>query len=374
MPTVNPSPFGPKPQIMLASGVPANGGKLFFYAAGSTTKQTTYTDSTGSVGNSNPLILNTLGEPSTEVWFTAGQAYKVVYAPSTDTDPPSAPIWTVDNLRGINDATLTLDQWVVGPAPTFVSATSFTLVGDQTSTFHVGRRVKTVNTSGTIYSTITASVFAAVTTITVANDSGSLDSGLSAVWYGLLSKTNDSMPRGIFVQTLTWDLLTAAAASASATIEFTSKINSTYDEYVILVNDLVPATNATNLLLQVSENAGVAWKSGASDYEIGRAGWGSVTTITTGQQVNATGLTLAASLSNTQVLSAEIRIKSPANTGKFKNISSHCTYYTSAPEAFGAVMAGVYKGSTNAINGIRFSMSSGNIASGNFVLYGIRKS
>jgi hypothetical protein len=36
------------------------------------------------------------------------------------------------------------------------------------------------------------------TTVVVVNDSSTLDSGLSAVSYGLLSKTNNSSPRGIF--------------------------------------------------------------------------------------------------------------------------------------------------------------------------------
>ena len=139
--TVNVSPFGPKPQFLLSTGLPAVGNQLFFYAAGSSTKQNTYTDSTGGSANSNPIVLNSLGEPTNEIWFTGGQSYKVVYAPSTDTDPPSSPIWTVDNIRGINDTTVTQDQWVAsGLTPTFVSATSFTLAGDQTSTFQAGRR------------------------------------------------------------------------------------------------------------------------------------------------------------------------------------------------------------------------------------------
>lgn len=196
MPTVNPSPFGPKPQFELADGLPAVGNKLFFYVAGSVnTKQDTYTDSTGSVANANPLILNSLGFPTTEIWFQAGLAYKVVYAPSTDTDPPTSPIWTIDHLLGINDTTSSQSEWVAsGLTPTFIGATSFSLVGDQTSTFTVGRRVKTTNSGGTIYSRISASVFGALTTITVVNDSGVLDSGLSAVSYGLLSSTNVSLP------------------------------------------------------------------------------------------------------------------------------------------------------------------------------------
>lgn len=189
------SPFGPRPQFELSSGVPAVGNKLFFYVGGSVnTKQTTYTSSTGLVPNTNPVILDSLGMPTTtELWFTAGQLYKVVYAPSTDTDPPTSPIWTIDNLSGINDVSASFDEWKAGPAPTFVSATSFTLVGDQTQTFTKSRRLKTTNSGGTIYSTITNSVFGVVTTVTVANDSGVLDSGLSAVSYSLISAINPSI-------------------------------------------------------------------------------------------------------------------------------------------------------------------------------------
>jgi hypothetical protein len=192
---VNCSPFGPKPAFFLSDGLPAVGNQLFFYVGGSVnTKQNTYTDSTGGSANPNPIVLNSLGQPTNEIWFTAGQLYKVVYAPANDTDPPSSPIWTIDNLAGINDTTTSIDQWVAGPAPTFVSGTSFTLVGDQTSEFHIGRRIKSTNTSGTVYSTISNSVFGAVTTVTVVNDSTTLDSGLSAVFYGLLTAVNPSIP------------------------------------------------------------------------------------------------------------------------------------------------------------------------------------
>ena len=194
---VNPSPFGPKPAFFDAAGAPDNTYKLFTYIAGSNTKQNTYTSSTGAVANSNPIILNTLGMTPNEFWFTASALYKVVLAPSTDTDPPSSPIWTIDNLRGINDpvATVTQDEWVqYGAAVTYVSATSFTVAGNATTTFQIGRRVKTTNTGGTVYSTITNSVFGALTTVTVVNDSGVLDSGLSVAYYGLLSVTNPSVP------------------------------------------------------------------------------------------------------------------------------------------------------------------------------------
>lgn len=86
------------------NGTPLVGGKLFTYAAGGTVKQATYTDSTGVTPNTNPVILNARGECS--VWFTQNVTYKLVLAPATDTDPPTNPIWTQDNLNsGISNIT-----------------------------------------------------------------------------------------------------------------------------------------------------------------------------------------------------------------------------------------------------------------------------
>lgn len=186
--------FNELPQFADGNGDPYAGGLLFTYLAGSSTKQTTYQNEAGSTPNTNPIELDADGRTPYPVWLTTGLTYKFVLAPADDTDPPQSPIWTLDNITGINDTSLTIDQWVAGPAPTYVSATSFTLVGDQTSAFQVGRRLKTTNSGGTVYSTITASAFTTVTTVTVINDSGTLDAGLSAVSYGLISATNKSLP------------------------------------------------------------------------------------------------------------------------------------------------------------------------------------
>src|SRR5208282_1609047 len=92
--------------------------------------------------------------------------------------------------------TPTLLEWQsLGQTPTFVSATSFTVPGNLTTTFTIGRRLQSVNTGGTIYSTVVSSAFTTVTTVTVLNDSGVLDSGLSVVNIGLLNSVNESLPR-----------------------------------------------------------------------------------------------------------------------------------------------------------------------------------
>jgi hypothetical protein len=81
----------PKTQFLDASGAPLVGGKVFTYAAGTTTPLATYTTGAGTVANTNPVILNARGEA--DIWYTNGVSYKVVLTDSAD-----ATIWTVDNI------------------------------------------------------------------------------------------------------------------------------------------------------------------------------------------------------------------------------------------------------------------------------------
>ncbi|MFA6204459.1 MAG: hypothetical protein WC710_14875, partial [Gallionella sp.] len=87
MPVVKLAPIARK-QYTDNNGDPVVGGKLFTYAAGSTTKQATYTDSTGTTANTNPIILDASGRTPYGVWYESGLIYKEVLAIATDTDPP----------------------------------------------------------------------------------------------------------------------------------------------------------------------------------------------------------------------------------------------------------------------------------------------
>jgi len=85
-------------QFLDNSGAVLTGGLLYTYTAGTTTPVTSYQDSAGSVANSNPVVLDAAGRVSAQVWLTAGAAYKLVLKTSTGTT-----LWTMDNLRGVND-------------------------------------------------------------------------------------------------------------------------------------------------------------------------------------------------------------------------------------------------------------------------------
>lgn len=81
-----------------------------------------------------------------------------------------------------------------GYTPTHISGTQFKFTDstDHSSVFHVGRRVKAYGTTPfTVYGTITAVSFSSPdTTITVAWDSGSIDSTLSNIYLGILPVDN----------------------------------------------------------------------------------------------------------------------------------------------------------------------------------------
>ncbi len=188
----------PRQQYENSSGVPYAGAKLFYYAAGTTTKQNTFTTSDGTVANSNPIILDSSGRTPYGVWLTTGVNYKVVLAPSTDTDPPNSPIFTEDVISGVNDTSAASSQWTAsGSVPTYVSGTQFTVPGDASSTFPINRRVKATVTAGTVYGYISVVAVAASTTVTVVLDSGALDSGLSAVEVGILTDLIGGIPQTV---------------------------------------------------------------------------------------------------------------------------------------------------------------------------------
>lgn len=96
----------PVQQFFDNNGRPLDGGLLFTYVAGTTTKIATYKDSTGGTPNTNPIVLDYRGEAN--VWLDPTLTYKFTLSPAGDTDPPTKPIWTVDNISaGITYASIT---------------------------------------------------------------------------------------------------------------------------------------------------------------------------------------------------------------------------------------------------------------------------
>lgn len=97
---VNLSPVGGvAAQFFNNNGLVLAGGKIYTYAAGTNTPQTTYTTSTGNIAHSNPIILDSGGRVSGggEVWLSQGVTYKFVIKDYNDNL-----IGTYDNISGIS--------------------------------------------------------------------------------------------------------------------------------------------------------------------------------------------------------------------------------------------------------------------------------
>jgi len=82
------------------NGVPLAGGKLYTYAAGTTTPLVSYTTNAGNVARTNPIVFDSGGRVPNggEVWIDP-VAYKFVLKNSND-----ALIATYDNIFGIGAA------------------------------------------------------------------------------------------------------------------------------------------------------------------------------------------------------------------------------------------------------------------------------
>lgn len=169
-------------------------------------------------------------------------------------------------------------------------------------------------------------------------------------------------------------LLATATASASAAIDFTSNIDSTYEEYEIHIIDLVPATDTANLLFRTDSNGGASFDAGASDYRYAVLENSDLPTTIHVSSTGAAFIQLSDSLGNAAGESGNyvITLFNPAGTKKTQiNIKGTIVNSGARSASFNG---GGYRDSAAIVDAVRFLMSSGNITSGEFKLYGVKKS
>ena len=95
-----------------------SGGKIYTYAAGTTTPQTTYTSVVGVSTNPNPIILNSAGRLPEDMWLSEGLLYRFVL-----TDANDVQIGEYDDIGGINDISTESIAWST------ITGTPTTLLG-----------------------------------------------------------------------------------------------------------------------------------------------------------------------------------------------------------------------------------------------------
>ena len=176
-------------------------------------------------------------------------------------------------------------------------------------------------------------------------------------------------------------LLSTQTASASASISFTTGIDSTYDEYIFKFINLHPATDSVNFTFNLSTDGG-------SSYNVTKT-----TTYfqtlhdeadTATEVAYQTSFDLAQSTAfqaistnlgndNDQQLSGSLTLFNPSSTTYVKHFISNVNNNTSDNYTLNTFCAG-YGNTTSAINAIDFKFASGNIDDGIIKMYGVAKS
>jgi hypothetical protein len=142
---------GAAAQFFTNNGVILSGGKLYTYAAGTTTPKTTYTSSSGSTPHTNPIILNSAGRvPGGEIWLSAS-AYKFVLYTSDN-----VLIATYDNISGVGAAEFQVQNFTGTGAQTAFTLSSASL-GENFTFVYINGVYQNKNTYTVINTTLTFS-------------------------------------------------------------------------------------------------------------------------------------------------------------------------------------------------------------------------
>ena len=191
-------------------------------------------------------------------------------------------------------------------------------------------------------------------------DGGAIDSGI----------TKGSL---IFIKKLT--------ASSSANLTFVDGssnvvLDSTYKEYLFTFNNIHPGTN--NVIFKVNFRDGgsnydatktTTWANAYHNEDGGSAGYSYATGGDLAQSTAGQYLGWSMYDDNDQSASGYLHLFNPSSTTFVKHFIARVNNYYTTGSA-DAIVAG-YCNTTTAIDGVQFSMSSGNIDAGDICLYGI---
>ena len=167
-------------------------------------------------------------------------------------------------------------------------------------------------------------------------------------------------------------LLGTAAASSSATVDFTSLATSGYSAWKIILADVTPATDGAFLQLRFStsstfQTANYWYTARVFGSDGGASGLSTASDAT----LVLTGLAMDNSTAANK-FGGEIIIPNPASTTTNKFFTQQAAYQLNGGVFVYAPAGGGYTGSIAALDGLRFYMNTGNIASGNFYVYGVK--
>jgi hypothetical protein len=175
-------------------------------------------------------------------------------------------------------------------------------------------------------------------------------------------------------------LISSQTASASASISFTTGLDSTYKAYKFVFVNMHPATDNVSFQFNLSTDSGSNYNvtkttTYFSSYhdEAGTGGsLGYLADHDLAQSTSYQNLFYQQDNDNDSSLCGSLQLFNPASTTYVKHfIASTSNIFYNPPFANNSFIAG-YGNTTSAVNAIRFQFSSGNIDAGTIYLYGIK--
>ena len=173
-------------------------------------------------------------------------------------------------------------------------------------------------------------------------------------------------------------LLSTQTASASASISFTTGIDSTYKEYMFIWNTIHPQNDVVNFEFNMSTDGGSSYNvtktttffrayHNESDSDNGLA---YDTPDDLAQSTDYVRLAVGTGNDADQCASGYLHIFNPSDTTYVKHFIARNNNYIGADYSFDSYMAG-YGNTISAVNAINFRYSSGNIDDGTIQMFGI---
>ena len=172
-------------------------------------------------------------------------------------------------------------------------------------------------------------------------------------------------------------LLSTQTASASATIDFTSGINSTYDSYVFKFINMHPVDNGVQFLVNFRDGGSLFDVTKTTTFfnaEHSEAGSSDLLRYRTAQDLAQSTafqpLTEDTGNRTDESCSGYLQLFNPSSTTFVKHFIARNNNYVSNNYSEDSYIAG-HCNTTVAIDGVQFKFSTGNIDSGTIKMYGV---
>ena len=410
--------------VLDSSGNTVSGAKIHTYETGTTTNKQTHQDAAGAAQHANPVLTGSNGYPTTNtlIWLDTDGAYTITVKDASDNT-----LHSEDGVRGVydpletgtvsfgGDIDLNGNDLIIDDGKTIQddsnneyikfakTASAINEISITNAAASAGPKISATGGDTNIDLDLEAKGTGAININATADSASEARlfeaTGNGTNYFGikaataLTASTTLTMPDGLgssgqFLQTNGsgtgswasanegWVFIEAQTASASATIDFSTSIDNTYALYKVVLNDIVPATDGAELYMRTSTDGGSTFDSGAGAYDYTYSVTASHTTgVATFESASATFIQMADDLGSAagEAYNGEVKIFNPSGT-RNTFVTFQGIWRQSGADGLKANSGGAERTSAADVDGFRFLMSSGNIASGELRLYGLIKS